>query len=104
MNKITSSKMVSRRVDPGKLPPLTDAQMLRLKALENRAIDYSDIPPLTDDFFKNGIRNPFLKPVKTSTTIRIDADVLAWLRRQGKGYKTRINAILREAMMQSMHS
>jgi len=77
--------------------------MARLKALESRAIDTSDIPPLTDDFFKNGIRNPFLKPVKTATTVRIDADVLAWLRRQGKGYQTRINAILRQAMLRSLH-
>jgi len=76
--------------------------MSRLEALENREIDYSDIPPLTDDFFKNGVRNPFFKPVKVSTTVRIDADVLVWLRKQGRGYQTRINAILREAMMRSL--
>jgi uncharacterized protein (UPF0147 family) len=31
-------------------------------------------------------------------TIRVDADVLAWLKRQGRGYQTRINKLLREAM------
>jgi len=33
--------------------------------------------------------------------VRIDADVLAWLKSQGKGYQTRMNAILREAMLRS---
>lgn len=45
----------------------------------------------------------FYKPIKSSTTVRIDADVLAWLKSQGKGYQTRINEILRDAMIQSMH-
>ena len=102
MSKTTNSKIVSREVDLNCLPPLTEAQLSRLEALENREIDYSDIPPLTDDFFKNGVRNPFFKPVKTSTTVRIDADILVWLRKQGRGYQTRINAILREAMMRSL--
>jgi uncharacterized protein (DUF4415 family) len=44
----------------------------------------------------------FYKPVKTSTTVRIDADVLAWLRAQGKGYQSRINAILRREMLSSL--
>ena len=37
----------------------------------------------------------FYRPIKKSLTIRIDADVLDWLKRQGKGYQTRINAVLR---------
>jgi hypothetical protein len=59
----------------------------------------TDIAPLTDEFFANAIRNPYYRPLKQSTTVRIDADVLAWLRRQGAGYQTRINAILRRAML-----
>ena len=39
----------------------------------------------------------FYKPMKVSKTIRIDADVLAWLQRPGKGYQKRLNAVLREA-------
>ena len=62
-------------------------------------VNTSDIPPLTDVFFANAVRNPYYRPVKQSTTVRIDADVLAWLRRQGPGYQTRINAILRRAML-----
>jgi len=41
------------------------------------------------------------KPKKIVTTVRIDADVMAWLKQQGRGYQTRLNAILRDAMLQS---
>ncbi len=40
----------------------------------------------------------FYRPIKKPVTIRVDADVLAWLKRQGSGYQTRINKLLREAM------
>ena len=62
-------------------------------------IDLSEIPPLTQAFFEHAARNPFYRPVKQSTTVRLDADVLAWLRSQGPGYQTRLNAILRAAML-----
>jgi len=97
--------IVSKVVDLNNLPPLTETQKAELKALSempDSEIDYSDIPPLTDDFFKNAVRNPFYRPTKTSTTVRLDSDVLAWFKKQGKGYQTRINAILREAMMRSL--
>ena len=61
-------------------------------------IDTSDIPPLTDDFSRRAVRNPYYRPIKQSTTVRIDADVLAWLKSQGPGYQTRINSLLRAAM------
>jgi len=70
--------------------------------MPDEAIDTSDIPPLTDEFWKNAVRNPFYKPTKTSTTVRIDSDVLAWLKSQGKGYQSRINAILRREMLTSL--
>lgn len=99
------NKIVTYNVDLGNLPPLTSKQKAELTALANMPddqIDYSDIPPLPDDFFKNAIRGHFYRPVKSSTTVRVDADVLAWLKSQGKGYQTRINAILRDAMLRSM--
>jgi uncharacterized protein (DUF4415 family) len=59
-------------------------------------IDYSDIPPLDKSFLKRAtIPWP---PAKKQLTIRIDADILTWLRAQGKGYQTRINRILRVLM------
>lgn len=101
MNKITKYQ-----VDLGSLPPLTQEQKRELAALSavpDSLIDVSDIPPLTDDFWKKAVKNPFYKPVKLATTVRVDADVLAWLKSAGKGYHTRINAILRDAMMQEVH-
>ncbi|MCL2102503.1 MAG: BrnA antitoxin family protein [Syntrophorhabdaceae bacterium] len=92
-------------VDLNNLPSLTKEQKAELKALSempDSEIDYSDIPPLDDAFWKNAVRNPFYRPTKTSTTVRLDSDVLAWLKSQGKGYQTRINAILREAMLRSL--
>jgi uncharacterized protein (DUF4415 family) len=86
-------------------PPLTDAQKAELKALKNMRdedIDLSDIPELTEEFWRNAKPNPFFRPNKSLTTIRIDADILAWLKSTGKGYQTRLNAILREAMLKQL--
>ncbi|HEY2402574.1 MAG TPA: BrnA antitoxin family protein [Steroidobacteraceae bacterium] len=65
-------------------------------------IDYSDIAPLTPGFFKNAVRNPLYRPIKQQLTVRLDADVVAWLRKKGKGYQTRINLVLRNAMTQEV--
>ncbi|MFZ5580133.1 MAG: BrnA antitoxin family protein [Pseudomonadota bacterium] len=102
---MSKSKTVRHEVDLGNPPPLTKAQEAELKALADMpdsTIDFSDLPPLDEAFWKQAVRNPFYKPAKTSTTLRLDADVLAWLKSQGKGYQTRINAILREKMMNSL--
>lgn len=88
------------------LPPLTKARSAQLKALAEKPdseIDYSDIPPLDEVFWERATPNPFFKPIKTHASVRIDSDVLAWLKSQGKGYQTRMNAILREAMLRSLH-
>ena len=99
--------MVRYEVDLENSPPLTREQKAELDALAARPeseIDYTDIPPVTEKFFQNAIRNPFYKPTKTSTTVRIDSDVLHWLRAQGKGYQSRMNAILRREMLQEIRS
>ena len=67
-----------------------------LKRLRDEGIDLTDIPPLRN--WSKAVIGKFYRPRKKSLTIRIDADVLAWLRGQGKGYQTRINALLRETM------
>ncbi len=92
-------------VDLANLPPLTDAQKTELAALAARPdseIDYSDAPQLAEDFWKAAVMGRFYKPTKTSTTVRIDSDVLAWLKAPGKGYQSRINAILRREMLSSI--
>lgn len=43
--------------------------------------------------------NPeFYRPLKRPVTLRLDADVLAWFRREGRRYQTRINQALRQVM------
>ncbi|MGO9263465.1 MAG: BrnA antitoxin family protein [Candidatus Binataceae bacterium] len=73
------------------------SDLARLDRMKDSDIDYSDIPPLGDDFFKKAevVAWP---PVKQQLTIRLDADVLDWLKANGRGYQTRINHILRAAM------
>jgi uncharacterized protein (DUF4415 family) len=85
--------------------PMTAAHKRKLAELSARPdveIDYSDIPPLTEKFWENAVRNPFYRPVKKQITLRLDADVIAWLRAQGKGYQTRANALLRGAMLKEV--
>lgn len=99
------NKTIKHQIDPANLPPLTEkqqAELAALAAMPDDQIDYSDIPPLTDEFWKNAVRNPFYKPTKTATTVRVDADVLMWLKSKGKGYQTRLNSILREAMLREI--
>ena len=91
-------------LNPVPITPERQAEIEMLKAMPDKDIDTSDIPPLTDAFFQNAVRNPFYRPTKTSTTVRIDSDVLAWLRAQGKGYQSRLNAILRREMMSTLKS
>ena len=89
------------------LPSLSAAQKVELEAL--RAMlgpdpERGDIPPPIDGLWQQAARNPFYKPTKTATTLRIDSDVLAWLKAPGKGYQTRINAILRREMLAELKS
>ena len=99
------TKMVSRTA--GTLPPLTSGQRANLSKLAqtpDREIDTSDISELTDDEWKNAVRGRFYRPIKQQITARVDADVLDWLRSQGKGYQARMNAILRREMVASLKS
>jgi uncharacterized protein (DUF4415 family) len=95
------TRMVRFKREPG--TPLTAAEKNELEALAKMKdvdIDYSDIPELTDEFWKNAVRgNPFFRPVKKAVSLRLEADVIAWLKKDGAGYQTRANNILRERML-----
>jgi len=95
-----------------RLPALTPDQLAeskaRMQALADRieregdaAIDYSDIPELTAEDFARAIPvgRPRRSPCGTvPITVRLDRDVVAWLKRGGRGYQTRLNALVRAAM------
>jgi uncharacterized protein (DUF4415 family) len=42
----------------------------------------------------------YYRPIKKPVTLRLDADIIAWFRRQGRGYQTRINRALRKLMLE----
>ncbi|CUS37782.1 BrnA antitoxin family protein [Candidatus Nitrospira nitrificans] len=77
--------------------PKIKSDLKRLDRMTDKDIDYSDIPPLDDAFFKKATMVAW-PPVKRQVTVRLDADVLRWLKASGKGYQTRLNYILRAAM------
>ena len=99
------SKVIRHEIDLGNLPALTAKQRAELQALAlapEAQINYEDQPQLSRAFLKVAVRNPLYKPTKTPTTVRMDSDVLAWLKSQGKGYQTRMNAILRQEMLRDL--
>jgi uncharacterized protein (DUF4415 family) len=89
------------------LPPLTAAE---LKKIDDHVLgpkDYEDIPEQTDEDFARGVLHiggvpvprgrPKSKNPKRAVSLRLDADVLAHYRRTGRGWQSRINAVLRKA-------
>ncbi|MFQ5421063.1 MAG: BrnA antitoxin family protein [Anaerolineae bacterium] len=77
---------------------LTDWE--RLDAITDEDIYLSDAPEITPEMFAKAVVQRGLEPTKKKqqVTLRIDSDVLAWFRMQGRGYQTKINALLRAYM------
>jgi uncharacterized protein (DUF4415 family) len=71
-------------------------ELAALPALRDEEIDLTDLPEVLD--WSGAVVGKYYRPIKKSLTIRLDADVLAWLKAQGRGYQTRINKLLRVAM------
>ena len=79
-----------------KITKAQSKEIRALKQMKDDEIDFNDIPVSTA--WSKATVGKFYRPIKKSLTIRVDADVLAWLKSQGKGYQTRINGLLRQAM------
>ena len=75
-------------------------ELRKLAAKPDREIDLSDIPEIRE-IPSDAVIGRFYRPKKTTVTIRLDVDVLAWLKATGEGYQTRINSYLRSLMQQS---
>ena len=69
----------------------------RVDGLRDEDINLSDSPEVTPEMFAKAVLRKGLKPVvrKNQVTLRIDEDVLTWFKNQGRGYQTRINALLK---------
>jgi len=80
--------------DTRKLTPGERTALKAVAALPDSEIDTSDAPEITD--WSGAIRGGLYRPVKRLTSLRLDADLLEWFKRDGEGYQTRINAALRE--------
>lgn len=79
---------------------LTPKQRVEVEALANlpdEAIDTSDVPEIPD--WSGARRGLLYRPVKRQITLRLDADVVSWVKSNapnGRGYQTEINHVLRE--------
>lgn len=80
--------------------PLTDDQVAQLVALNERRTDTDDIPEAPRENWARAERGKFFRPLKHPISIRLDADVLDWVKRRAAGgrYQTEINRILRKHM------
>ena len=72
-----------------------EAYAKRNKRLDNADPDAPVLPP---ELWDNAVIGKYFRPRKTPISLRVDNDVLAWLKSQGEGHLVRINAILRERM------
>jgi uncharacterized protein (DUF4415 family) len=72
----------------------------RVDATQDDQLDLSDIPEVSPEMFARSVVRRGLKPVprKAQLTLRVDSDVLDWFRKQGQGYQTKINTLLRAYM------
>ena len=75
-------------------------ELRKLAARPDHEIDLTDIPEI-QEIPSDAEIGRFYRPKKTIVTIRLDADVVAWIKASGEGYQTRINAYLRQMMQQS---
>jgi uncharacterized protein (DUF4415 family) len=97
--------MVSYRRKPGAaLTKRERAELEKLARMPEHEIDTSDIPEWTEEMWKRAVRGRFYRPVKQAVSLRLDADVIAWLKKDGEGYQTRANQMLRERMLADLGS
>jgi uncharacterized protein (DUF4415 family) len=79
-----------------KLSALQKRDIAAISAMKDEGIDLSDMPEVLD--WSGAEMGKFYRPPKRSVTMRLDGDVLEWLKGYGKGYQTRVNLLLRHAM------
>jgi uncharacterized protein (DUF4415 family) len=79
---------------------LTKVQKRDIRAVTGKRdedIDFTDAPPVLD--WRGAEIGQFYRPQKKPVTMRLDSDVIAWLKADGRGYQTKANWLLRSAML-----
>jgi uncharacterized protein (DUF4415 family) len=99
-----ATQLDTDRKNPFQLAAAQFVKRAETKGRPEVEVESPEISAPGDAISKDAALNPLYRPKKASTTLRIDSDVLLWLRIQGKGYQSRINAILRRAMIASLNS
>ena len=77
------------------------SELKAIAAIPDDRIDTSEIPELTEEQLSRAMRGQMYRPVKRPVTMRLDADVIAWLKEDGRGYQTKANALLRKEMVRA---
>jgi len=75
------------------MSPSSKNDLNKLKNLKDSEIDYSDIPETDALFWKEA--EVIYPSKKTHLSIRLDDDIVQWFKKFGRGYQTKINAVLR---------
>jgi uncharacterized protein (DUF4415 family) len=84
------------------IPESVRKELAALSVKPEHEIDFSDIPQTSQGDWNGAQRGRFYRPLKKQLTVRVDADVLEWLKSQGSGYQSRLNRILRQAMLEDV--
>jgi uncharacterized protein (DUF4415 family) len=84
-----------------KLSRKQSKELRALASMKDSEINLQDAPEVVRR--DRAIVGKFYRPIKRPLTVRLDADVLAWLKSEGKGYQTRLNGLLRDAMEKRSH-
>jgi uncharacterized protein (DUF4415 family) len=82
-----------------KLAAALKRDIASIAAKTDATIDFSDMPEVLD--WTDAEVGLFYRPVKRPITIRLDDDVIDWLKSYGRGYQTKANLLLRHAMESS---
>jgi uncharacterized protein (DUF4415 family) len=85
-----------------KVPDSVRKELAALAATPEDAISFADLPATSRNDWQAAERGKFYRPIKQQLTVRVDADVLEWLKSQGSGYQSRLNDILRNAMLNAL--
>jgi uncharacterized protein (DUF4415 family) len=79
-----------------KLDSARKRDIVTIAAKTDATIDFSDIPEVLD--WSGAEVGRFYRPAKRPVTMRLDADIIDWLKSYGRGYQTKANSLLRYAM------